>query len=150
MSDTKTAVVDLDNTLAEYDKWRGEFHIGAPIPWAYEALSELKEWGWQIIVFTTRGDDRRVADWLVENGFIHLIDWINTTDHNPPNTSHKPIAEVYFDDRDAHCVGERPYNWRKVMKRIRRIYQPRPLTTHIDDAAWWGRKPKHKRMDHSK
>ena len=61
---------------------------------------------------------------------------MNSTDHNPPNTSHKPIGEVYFDDRAAHCVGEMPYNWHSAMARVRKRHRPR-LDTHIDDAQAW-------------
>lgn len=32
MSDKPWLGVDLDGTLAVYDKWRGIEHIGAPIP----------------------------------------------------------------------------------------------------------------------
>lgn len=150
----KTAVVDFDNTLAEYDKWHGEEHMGEPIPFAWEALNELKTWGWRIVVFTTRGNVDLIKAWLDEHEMPY--DAVNSTEHNPLGTSGKPIAEVYFDDRDCHCVGERPYNWRKAMRRVRRIYQP-PLDTWIDDAALWGdnplslllQRPKHKRKDHS-
>lgn len=130
----KTAVVDLDGTLAHYDDWKGEAHFGAPIPHAKDALLELKEWGWRIVIFTTRGNDDRVRKWLQKHNFP--FDAINSTEHNPPKTSHKPIAEVYFDDRDAHVVGQKPYNWFRAMKRVRKLYQP-PLDTWIDDAAAW-------------
>ena len=156
MSDAykKTAVVDLDNTLAEYDVWRGPKHIGAPIPYAAEAMAELYEWGWRIVIFTIRGDKNSVEQWLDHHGIKYHE--VNSTTHNPPGTSHKPIGEVYFDDRDCHVVGERPYNWRKAMRRVRRLYQP-PKNTFIDDAAMWGDnlfsfmiRPEHKRNDHSK
>lgn len=134
----KTAVVDLDGTLSEYDKWRGEDHFGEPIPLARDALSELREWGWRIVVFTTRGNVPLVRDWLTEHRIP--FDSVNSTDHNPPGTSCKPIADVYFDDRDAHVIGKRPYNWVKAMKRVRKLYQPK-LDTQIDDAQAWAMWP---------
>jgi hypothetical protein len=130
----KTAVIDLDNTIASYDHWRGADHIGEPIPYAREAIEELRTWGWRIVVFTTRGDANFVRAWLNKN---HIqVDGVNTTDHNPTGTSSKPIADVYFDDRDCHVVGERPFNWHKAMRRVRRRYQP-TLCVEIDDAAAW-------------
>lgn len=134
----RTAVVDLDGTLAEYDKWRGEDHFGEPIQLSREALSELREWGWRIVVFTTRGNVPRVRTWLEENKIP--FDSVNTNSHNPPGTSNKPIADVYFDDRDAHVVGKRPYNWVRAMRRVRKLYQPK-LDTHIDDAQAWAMWP---------
>lgn len=143
MKHRKTAVVDLDGTLAEYDKWRGEDHFGQPIPLARNALLELREWGWRIVVFTTRGQTEKVKAWLDANAMPY--DAVNSTDHNPPGTSHKPIAEVYFDDRDCHVVGQRPFNWVKAMRRVRKLYQPK-LDTYIDDAQAWSEWPARVRM----
>lgn len=131
----KTAVVDFDNTLSGYDKWRGPKVFGPIIPYAKDALEELREWGWRIVVFTTRGDVDSVVRWLLDHGFGPCE--VNETAHNPPGCStKKPIGEVYFDDRDAHCMGKMPYNWHRAMARVRRRYQPR-LDTYIDDASAW-------------
>jgi hypothetical protein len=129
----KTAVVDFDNTISGYDKWRGPKVLGPPIPYARDAILEMLEWGWRVVVFTTREAEPVVA-WLKKHGFPPIP--VNDCSHNPPNTSGKPIAEVYFDDRDAHVVGGTPYNWHAAMKRVRRKYQP-PLDTHVDDASAW-------------
>jgi len=46
--------VDLDRTLAKYDKWRGSEHIGEPIPLM---LNRVKEWlneGRNVKIFTAR------------------------------------------------------------------------------------------------
>jgi len=134
----RTAVVDLDGTISMYDKWRGETHFGEPVPFAREALTELREWGWRIVVYTTRGNDSLVHQWLLTNKIP--FDTINSNAHNPPGTSFKPIADVYFDDRDAHVVGKKPYDWIRAMKRVRKLYQPK-LDTHIDDAQAWAMWP---------
>ena len=130
----KTAVVDFDNTVSGYDRWRGPGVMGPMVPYAKDALEELREWGWRVVVFTTRGHKGLVWGWLEAHG----LGWceVNSTAHNPPECSQKPIGEVYFDDRDAHCVGETPYNWHKAMSRVRKRYQPR-LDTHIDDVSVW-------------
>lgn len=134
MNHRKTAVIDFDNTIAGYDKWRGPKVLGPPVPYARDAITELREWGWRIVVFTTRGNVELVHEWLQENAFPPLL--VNTVDHNPPGCSMKPIGEVYFDDRDAHVVGENPYNWHKAMARVRRKYQP-SLDSHVDDVQAW-------------
>lgn len=59
--------VDLDGTLARYDKWRGEKHIGAPIP---RMLARVKRWlkeGRDVRIFSARvcadgGNERDVAE----------------------------------------------------------------------------------------
>lgn len=46
--------VDLDGTLAEYDQWRGERHIGAPIPLM---LNRVRVWlsrGMDVKIVTAR------------------------------------------------------------------------------------------------
>jgi hypothetical protein len=46
--------VDLDGTLAFYDKWRGPTHIGAAIP---AMLDRVKQWvadGLEVRIFTAR------------------------------------------------------------------------------------------------
>lgn len=129
----KTAVVDFDNTISGYDKWRGPKVLGPPIPYAIDAILEMKAWGWRVVVFTTR-EATEVVKWLRVNGFPPLP--VNDCSHNPPNTSGKPIAEAYFDDRDAHVVGTSPYNWHSAMARVRKRYQPK-LDTYIDDASAW-------------
>lgn len=59
--------VDLDGTLAEYHGWKGEKHIGAPIP---AMVARVKAWiaeGKEVRIFTARvyadgGDARDVAE----------------------------------------------------------------------------------------
>ena len=130
-----TVVVDFDNTLAGYDKWRGEDVFGPPVPYAMDAMKEYWEWGWRCVVFTTRGNVPAVEQWLRDNRFpFHPL--VNSTSHNPPNTSGKPIADVYHEDRDAHVVGTQPYNWHRAMARVRQLYQPK-VDSYVDDAAAW-------------
>lgn len=46
--------VDLDGTLATYDGWRGEMHIGAPVP---RMVRRVKRWlaeGRVVKIFTAR------------------------------------------------------------------------------------------------
>jgi hypothetical protein len=50
--------VDLDGTLATYDGWKGEQHIGDPVP---EMLDRVKAWiaeGKTVKIFTARIHDR--------------------------------------------------------------------------------------------
>lgn len=47
-------LIDLDGTLAEYDHWRGEDHIGEPIEGAKEFVLQLKADGYQVMIWSTR------------------------------------------------------------------------------------------------
>lgn len=130
----KTAVVDFDNTISGYDRWRGDDVMGPLIPYAKDALLELRAWGWRVVVYTTRGNVGSVRNWLSRHELGFCL--VNSSQHNPPGTSAKPIAEVFFEDRDAHCVGKIPYNWHRAMSRVRKKFQPN-LDTHVDDASLW-------------
>lgn len=55
--------VDLDGTLAVYDHWRGEHHIGAPIPKMVERVKSWLSSGQEVRIFTARisGDRQGVS-----------------------------------------------------------------------------------------
>lgn len=46
--------VDLDGTLAHYQGWQGETHIGAPIAPMVERVKGLLSQGWEVRIFTAR------------------------------------------------------------------------------------------------
>jgi hypothetical protein len=66
--------VDLDGTLAYYDGWRGDFHIGAPVP---AMLARVKVWiseNKQVRIFTARAstDNPKVIEAIEEWCLLHL------------------------------------------------------------------------------
>lgn len=46
--------VDLDGTLAHYDKWRGHKHIGEPVPKMLERVRNWINQGIEVRIFTAR------------------------------------------------------------------------------------------------
>lgn len=86
-----TAVFDLDGTLAEYDGWKGEEHIGPPIKGMVQCLRQLVGEGWTLWVYSVRKRHEVIEKWLADH-------------HFPPEVrvwkdSGKPPAHVYVDDR---------------------------------------------------
>lgn len=83
--------VDLDGTLAHYDGWQGETHIGAPIPAMVERVRRWRNEGREVRIFTARvhhnydGRDvdkirRIIEQWCADHlGFVPEItnekDW---------------------------------------------------------------------------
>jgi len=101
----KIIAVDFDGVIAMYDGWKGEDVLGEPNEKVIRALRELKEnFNWYITVFTTRRDTMALRDWLNRNKVPH--DSVNSTSHNPPNTSSKPIFDVMLDDRALRYEGQ--------------------------------------------
>lgn len=72
--------VDLDGTLAHYDRWRGPFHVGEPIPAMLERVKGWLEEGWEVRIFTARMSDHQqiagihaaIKEWCVAHGLPPL------------------------------------------------------------------------------
>jgi hypothetical protein len=67
--------VDLDGTLARYDGWKGEDHIGEPIPAMVERVKRFLAEGREVRIFTARASfTGRTQERLARN--VRLIeDW---------------------------------------------------------------------------
>lgn len=111
----KTIAVDADGTLLEYiTPWAlGKF--GDPLDGAKETLQWLKEDGYTIIIFTTRGDDLVALDSHLMRHEIPF-DYINVNpDGAPPNVSKQKVdAGVFIDDRAITFDG----SWKGMYERI--------------------------------
>jgi hypothetical protein len=67
--------VDLDGTLARYDGWKGDTHIGDPIPLM---LARVKRWvaeGKDVRIFTARVGDQGEFKTTVEQCRKAIEDW---------------------------------------------------------------------------
>lgn len=64
--------VDLDCTLAIYDKWRGENHIGEPIPAMVERVKQWRAQGQEVRIFTARVAGHGMCD-ITTGGTIDAI-----------------------------------------------------------------------------
>lgn len=107
--------VDFDGTIAHYDGWQGPGIFGDPIAGCKEALEDLKQRGYRIVVFTTRGVDLEdVRRYLV--GHDIPFDEVNENcSGTPDNLSHrKVIADVYIDDRAMHFDG----SWKGIPDKV--------------------------------
>lgn len=68
--------VDLDGTLAHFDRWRGPRHIGLPIPAMAKRVHDWHARGVEVRIFTARASRAElipdVQDWLSRHGFPPL------------------------------------------------------------------------------
>lgn len=102
--------VDFDDTIVDYDGF--EYNkFGEPLEGAVEAIKELKNRGYLVMLYTCRQDTPELRDYLDKNGFE--FDAINSTEYNPPHSSDKPAAFRFIDDRNIKFT-----NWNEVLNQI--------------------------------
>lgn len=111
-SDRKTVAVDLDGTICDYDRWRGDDVFGEVRPGAKESLAELRDRGWRIVVFTVRGNVRRVEEFLDSEGVPY--DYVNYNPDQPQGSSGKVAADVYIDDRAVNAKSP----WDEILDEV--------------------------------
>ena len=108
-----TVAVDFDDTIAQYNGWQGEDHFEPPKDGAKKGLQVLRDMGFRIIVFTTRGNTRAIAQYMKKYGLVY--DHVNRNPDQPERASGKVIADVYLDDRGLHFV-----DWATAVEQIKK------------------------------
>jgi hypothetical protein len=94
--------VDLDGTLAEEVHPHDPEVIGAPRRGAKKWMKLLRKAGVRIIIFTVRDKPELIGKWLKQHGMP--FDHINENPDQPPGTSGKVMADVYWDNRAFNAV----------------------------------------------
>jgi hypothetical protein len=94
--------VDLDGTLATYNGWQGETHIGEPIPRMVERVKKWLEEGRDVRIFTARISDTRS---LAKTAEV-IYDWCRKHLGQPlPITCMKDMKMIeLWDDRCIQVV----------------------------------------------
>lgn len=100
----KVVCVDLDGVLAEYGGYYGPFDIGEPYPWAEELLVKIKNLGYEIVVFSTRGQCE-IWQWLETAKLKQYVNYVNVNPNFVQNNPGKPVANFYVDDRALRFNG---------------------------------------------
>ena len=114
----KTLIVDFDGVLHWYRQgWLDGSIYDEPSPGAKEAMQELREIGYKIVIFSTRAFDRTVKGVKEHSQFIAMTDWLHRYDI--PYDSiwmdiGKPMGHAYLDDRAIQFRG----NWRESIQAI--------------------------------
>lgn len=99
--------VDLDGTLAKYDKWRGEDHIGDPIPTMVERVKTWLAEGQEILIMTARASSTgRTAERQRQNVALIRAWCKKHLGQELGVTSDKDFGMVaLYDDRAYRVVG---------------------------------------------
>lgn len=114
----KTIIVDFDGVIHWYRKgWQDGTIYDEPVPGVKQALEELKEIGYEIIIFSTRAFTRVVKGKTEESQYYAMCSWL--AKYEIPYDSiwqevGKPMGYVYLDDRAIQFKG----NWRETLQNI--------------------------------
>ncbi len=90
--------VDLDGTLAEYHGWKGEWHIGDPIPLMVERVQKCLADGIEVRIFTARACSPHAVPYVeawCEDYFGQVLPVTNIKDYD---------MVALYDDRAYHVV----------------------------------------------
>ena len=110
--DDRTLVFDLDGTIFEYDRWRGEDHFGQPRAHVKEVMDELKAAGFRLLVYTRRKNPDKVAAALRKHEIPFTA--VNRDPGHEDDGTPKPSGLLYIDDRGIDARK----SWLEIKKEI--------------------------------
>lgn len=105
--------VDFDGVAAQYNGWKGEDHLGRPMPGLERFLEEVIKQGWNIILHSCR-PAWRLQKWAEQYGLARYFVGYNENpyfNNHPQEKSCKPVATMYLDDRAVRFHGD----WNEVL-----------------------------------
>ena len=98
----RTIAVDFDGTISTFYNWTGPYSFGPPIEGVKEFLEAIQTRGYQILVYSCRSKNDRIADsigaWMKE----HSLPYDKIFVHG-----FKPDASAYIDDRAISVQPQR-------------------------------------------
>jgi hypothetical protein len=104
-----TIAIDFDGVIHKYSKgWLDGSIYDEPNEGCFEALQELFNLGYELVIYTCRANDpvgaEQMAVWMQEQ-----MKKTNTA-FNFSYTAYKPVAKCYIDDRAIRFL-----NWRDTL-----------------------------------
>lgn len=99
----KYIAIDMDGPIAEYDKFRKPNEFGALVDGVREAISFLRQNGWKVIIFSSRGGNDLVK-YLRDNDIEY--DYINCNPEVVVQNCGKPYFDVLVDDKCLRFEGD--------------------------------------------
>jgi len=100
--------IDWDRTIHDTDRPIEGRKLGAPVPGAKEALTKFKTAGYKIIIHSC-ARPKIIRDWMTY--FEIPFDYI--WGEAPADYGHKPVADLYIDDRGLHFQS-----WARTLEEV--------------------------------
>jgi hypothetical protein len=124
---TVKIAIDFDGVISDYQGYKGKGVFEKPVPGVADAISELKQEGHQIIIFTSRSEERDIKEYLE----LHDIPF-DEINRNPAGTvkglsKKKVCADVYIDDNAMAFNG----SWPNTLRLLK--YHQRTSARHPHD-----------------
>jgi ribonucleotide monophosphatase NagD (HAD superfamily) len=114
-NETRRLMIDFDGVISQYiNGWNNGQLVDDPMPGVKEAIDQLKQNGFEIIIFTTRASSLHNNNPTSEQLVQDLKKWLD--DHEiqyDAITSEKLGALAYIDDKAIHFT-----NWADVLKQV--------------------------------
>lgn len=101
--------VDLDGTLAVYDRWRGHNHIGEPIKPMVLHVKELLANGDFVTIFTARVAPEAARNESCDRAREVIAEWcrMHIGQELPITAEKKPYFHAFLDDRAKQIIPNR-------------------------------------------
>lgn len=118
--------VDLDKTIATFDKWDNIYQFGEPLPGAKEFLSELNKFA-DIVIHTCRCSptvvSENTAPWLLANLVRDWLDKNNLCYSEIWCSPGKPNADIFIDDK-GYRIPENPspIDYSEAINKVKDIF----------------------------
>ena len=101
----RTIAFDFDGVINKYDGFfKGDEHVGKPIPEVIKAIKVLKKSGYKILIHSTRSNG--VLKKYCKKYKIP-VDYFNKNPEYKTGNPGKPVAWVYVDDRALLYKGQK-------------------------------------------
>lgn len=119
----KTICVDFDGVIHSYSKgWQDGQIYDKPIDGVREALQKFLDDGYEVVIFTTRADDRVINGVLQKNQRFEVIKYLE--ENGIPYTRlhygvGKPLYSILIDD-NAYRFAE---DWSKTVSDVKQLLQ---------------------------
>lgn len=119
----QTLAIDFDGVIHGYSKgWQDGSIYDKPKPGAKEALQEFLDNGWEVVIWSTRCNDRTVNGVSQNNQISEMVDWLAKY-QIPYSRIHcsegKPLCKLFIDDNAYRFISWQDIDLHNLISKLR-------------------------------